>query len=173
MVYHVTYAYNLQGISEHGLQPQGGGLTWQNKGSWAAGKNFFSDSLAGTHFWVDKLQDMTAHSFESAAWHEDNFVERLAIPVIIRFRFNQRPTTDRWGKDTASEQPQGDFFTKRRIDERGIDWWDGQKWQLIDDHDIDINRFVEKEPTDDYDDYVPEDQRFYWVFREPYPFPQK
>lgn len=175
IVYHVTLLSKLSDLATHGLIPNYMGSTWAGKEGWVAGKNFFSNNLKNAEYWVwNMIQNVIPSKYESGAYHPNNFVEERAIPVIIRFRFNRRPTTGRWQPDVQGSE--GDYYTRKEIAPQSIEWWDGQRWKSIQDDDINLNLFVYKDtsiPDEDYDEDTPPNERFHWEFRDPYPFPRQ
>lgn len=160
IVYHVTYYRNLSGISENGLVPNSGYSGWQGKQGWTQDKNFFSSDITNTSYWINKLQDLVFHNYEPAVENPNNFVDEGAIPIVIRFRFNNRQ--GRWQNDTQSDVGKNDFYTLKSIQPQSIEWWDGRKWKSISDDNIDLRLFVKQEDIEDEP---------YWEFIHPYPVP--
>jgi hypothetical protein len=133
--YHVTIAKNLPEIEEAGLVPNYGPANWQGYGGHTKGRNFFSGDLQGAKYWVGKLQDIIDTQYEPAAWSENNFVNEMAIPIIIRFRFNRNHGSMRWADDEHGNDgnpAQGSYYTDRAIPyhESTMQFWDGQTWRV-------------------------------------------
>jgi hypothetical protein len=189
LAYHVTAAMNLPEIEEKGLTPGYQPANWQGYANWSEDKNFFASDLQGAKYWISKLQDIIDSKYEPGAWHEDNFVSEMAIPIIVRFRFNRRAAntsaggtfSDRWGDDVQGNKAgyrTGNYYTDRTIPyyENTMQFWDGVKWNTdFDPNNINVALFVTSEAAhpDDFENEpdVPEEARFYWTWKEPYPMP--
>jgi hypothetical protein len=156
---------------------------WYNQGQWVQGKNFFSDTLDGVKFWVDKMQnEIVPHYFEFSSNHPNNFVRQGMVPIILRFRFN--PRGDRWQGDSFSDRPGGDYYARKVIQSEGIQAWNGSSWVSMPITDgVSLKSFVGKRRMDASDhriDYTTRKGKVYdshgrevfmWDWKEPYPFP--
>ena len=185
-VYHVTYLKNVEDIASSGLQPGGGGQSnFSGYEGWSKDKNFVTTTADGCSYWIDRLHEQTLNQYESGAWKEDNWVNDLRIPIVMRFPFNMRGLPDqqhdpelnrpspRWGQDDQGLAWR-DFYIKRSIPpEAKFEMWNGKHWQEPNSG-IDVREFLDQE----FDEYiqeenpdVPQEMAFYWVLKNPYPLP--
>jgi hypothetical protein len=165
IVYHATYHRNLSGIAEYGLDHANkAGNNFHQYGHHSSDKTFFSSNLSNARFWISKLEMLGEHN-------SDNVLDDDLIPIILRFRFNRRPTTDRWQVDDLSDVGRDDYHTDRIIQPQSIQWWDGKIWKSVDDQDIDHNLFL------DWQDFDGEEDEYgnasgSWYYKQNYPYPR-
>lgn len=137
IVYHATFYRNLSGIAEHGLDHSNkAGNNFHQYGHHTEDRTFFSATLSNARFWINALENLGNHN-------SDDVLEDGLIPIILRFRFNRRPTTDRWQADDLSDVGRDDYYTWKVIQPQSIQWWDGKIWKSVDDQNIDHNLFLE------------------------------
>jgi hypothetical protein len=134
-----------------------------------------TNSIEGAAYWIHRLHAHTESHYESGAWIEGNWVEARRVPVVVRFRFNARPSGigRRWWRDDEG-QPGRDIYTDRAIPNAPtMEMWDGLRWAPLDGGTdpqpfLEMNRdpsIREEEPG------VPEELAFYWELKDPYPLP--
>jgi hypothetical protein len=166
IVYHATFFKNLEGIAEYGLSwKDSEGANFYAYARHSFGKTFFSHTLDNARFWVSKLEMVGNDT-------SDNVLEDGLIPIILRFRFNRRPTTDRWQIDKESDIGRDDYHTNRIIQPQSIQWWDGKIWKSVDDQNIDHSLFLEWQNFGDeeYDKYG--NPNGAWYYKQSYPYPR-
>jgi hypothetical protein len=134
IVYHVTYYRNLDLIADSGLNYQEMGGANFAKGFLILHSqtgNFFVTNIQGVKYWIRTLE-------EQANDRSDNIEEDGMIPIILKFRLNERKHLP----DSHGET-QWDRKTDRYIPPEGLMVWDGYRWQPIQEWiNIDLNLFI-------------------------------
>lgn len=133
-VYHVTYYRNLESIAESGLNFNGmGGANFGKEFLIRHSQTgtFFVSNIQGVKYWIRTLE-------EQANDRSDNIEEDGLIPIVLKFRLNERKhLPDEHG------ETQWDRKTDRYIPAEGLWVWDGLRWQPVQEWiNIDLNRFI-------------------------------
>jgi hypothetical protein len=93
--------------------------------------NFFVTNIQGVKYWIRTLE-------EQANDRSDNIEEDGMIPIILKFRLNERKHLP----DSHGET-QWDRKTDRYIPPEGLMVWDGYRWQPIQEWiNIDLSLFI-------------------------------
>lgn len=144
-IYHCTFYKNLESIVHNGLKtnmPSSiGGPSYD---SHRQNKLFGTSSVQGAKRWLEKLIGMTEHEYS------DNFVEIMAIPVVIRFsQDNHKP-------DNVAIQENIDesaLYFEEDI-ETDMEIWNGHAW-------IDLADYKSLDLSDAYYKMFPDDDFYY------------
>lgn len=158
VLFHVTYAFSIDGIREHGLLP-GRGQTFSTHASRSSGKVFLTEA-DGVSFWFSRYEEWAQH-------YSDDPVREGYIPVVLRvYAVDLELHLDDEGTRDARADA---YYTPRGVsidDLLTVYTGDGQ-WLLLDE--VDSEHFIaaaleqagaSEEPDYDEDEESPVDFDF-------------
>lgn len=152
VLYHVTYARNLEGIASSGLTP---GRSSNFGGSYtghSSGRVFLCD-FKSVPFWMRRIWDM-------AEANSDTPLEDGLIPIALKVKIPR-------GVDIHQDEPGsrdsrgGAFYVESRLSSSDMAYWDGFSWSAVGDAELEdlIEEAKEHASMEDYGD-----GEIYWEY---------
>jgi hypothetical protein len=132
--YHATHLRNLESIVAQGLRPSSGSSFGQGYSGHSRGRVFLSDRQ-GAPYWMSKMEQIANYSsdFED----EDMDWQPVLLRVDLEAATGGDVQDDKEGqRDSGSDA----FFVEDVIGPQHVHVWTGQRWELVEQADIDSMR---------------------------------
>lgn len=145
VLYHVTYARNLEGIGAQGLVPGRGSNFGGAYRGHSSGRVFLCD-FRSVKFWIGKLWDM-------AEANSDTPLEDGLIPVALKVKV-PRGVEIHVDEAGARDSRGGAFYVEDTIPASNIAYWDGFSYSSVSDADVEdiVEEAKDNSELEDYGD---------------------